>query len=158
MNNGIRPVAIGCLALLLLSACLKTNTATPADRHLLGFQTERLIKINQAVTIYDSTALKDSIDFITPPITRTYQWKLIPDNHSTTLSGLYQNGLANIIFKQAGDYKVTAGIYDSTGLHYLGNTDTVTVHVTADTLYPTQLIQPDDELLVTPSITMTFTN
>jgi hypothetical protein len=131
---------------LILSSCHKeTNPRT----HLLGvFTVDRIIKIHQAVGIYDSTALHDSLDFVDPPASRTYQWKISPDDDAVTFSDHYKNGRAAIIFGHSGDYRISADIYDSLGLKLTGHTNTMAITVVNDTLYPAQSIQPNDELTI----------
>ena len=133
--------------LLILSSCHKENH-TGGD-HLLGVYTEeRIIKIHQAIGIYDSTALSDSLDFVDPPVNTIYRWKISPADASATFSDRYKNGRAAIIFEHSGIYKISADIYDSLGLHLTGHTNTIAITRANDTLFPAQAIQPDDGLTI----------
>ena len=148
------PGAAIILMAMAISSCHKSATPPESNGsiHYLGFKTDRVIKVNEAVVIYDSTALRDSIDFSNPPTNRIYDWTVLPAGKSYTFGGLFKNGLAEIVFQCSGHYLVTASIYDSLTHHLLGHTDTIGVTVTTDTLYPYQLIGADDELLLAPGI------
>jgi hypothetical protein len=125
--------AIVFLIATIFSCRKDKGTQKNAEIHHLGFLSEKLIKVNEAVTVYDSTAI------------------ISPDNNCYTLGGRSQHGIADIIFKCAGTYRVHAQIYDSLTAAFLGNTDTVQIKVTTDTLRPYQLIQPDDTLVFSAS-------
>jgi hypothetical protein len=70
---------------LIVSACRKEaislnkqNSSTNTLAFLL--LAENKIKINQAITVYDSTVINDSADFASPPSDKYYEWQVIPGN------------------------------------------------------------------------------
>jgi hypothetical protein len=146
----ILPVLVLIFAGLTMVSC-KKHAADPPGTHLLGFLADRVIKINQTTTIYDSTAIRDSIDFISPPTSRLYDWKITPATDAITVGGInYTNGIVNLSFTRSGNYQVMANIYDSATHNFLGRTHTVEVRVGKDTLFPSYSIYADDVLLLSP--------
>jgi hypothetical protein len=136
-------------ALIALS-CRKASVTGATDRLALAYQPDNTIKLNQAVTIYDSTALNDSLKYADPPGNRVYHWIISPTDDSALISGpSYTRGLAVIIFNRQGSYQVTAEIDDSSGQHLIGHTKPYTINVTADTLYRTLPLQTNDQLTLT---------
>ena len=136
-------------------SCQKQNNPQTAD-HLLGvFTEERMIKVRQAVGIYDSTALSDSLDFVYPPTHSTYQWKISPADNTAQFSDRYKNGRAEIIFDHSGIFQISADIYDSLSGKLTGRTDAVTITVTKDTLYSEQAIQANDGLSIAAGVVVT---
>ena len=147
----ILPVLV--FAGLTIVAC-KKHVADPPDppgTHLLGFLADRLIKINQATRIYDSTAIRDSIDYIKPPTSRLYEWKINPATYATVWGDTYQNGIANITFTRSGNYQVMANIYDSATHNFLARTNMVEVRVGTEKLFPSYSIYADDVLKISPT-------
>ncbi|HEY6899060.1 MAG TPA: hypothetical protein VI233_00395 [Puia sp.] len=134
---------------LLICAC-KKHAADNSEIHLLGFQSDRSIKINQIAIVYDSTILKDSMSRFNPPTTRLYMWKISPDNGAATLGSAYNYGLATLSFSRSGSYQVMADIYDSLTRKLVAHTNTVTVQVGKDTLFPYYRVFPDDVLTIRP--------
>lgn len=134
--------------LILFCSCQKDPDITGGDisKHFLNLEDDNRIKKNQAVIIYDGTAVNDSATYVDPPTDKYYEWKTIPDNGCVTFGGRYQNGIAVITFQCSGSYQVFASIYDSATQRMLGITDTLTIQVTAETLYPGQPINPGDIL------------
>lgn len=133
--------------LILCYSCHKETAAVSASHSpVLGVEWgERTIEIDQAVTVYDSTNLRDSAVFFHPPTDHVYQWTISPDDTQAVFSGNYKNGVAQVFFKRSGSYQLSAQIYDTQG-SLIGHTDTTTIMVTADTLYPAIAVQPNDEL------------
>jgi len=153
----ILPALLLVLAVLTIVSCRK-HAAYPPGTHFLGFLSDRLIKINQTVIIYDSTAIRDSIDFIKPPTSRIYEWKITPSANTATWSGSYKNGIATLAFGKSGYYEVMANIYDSATHNYLARTSTVEVRVGSDTLFPSYAIYADDVLKISPRFSIGSTN
>ncbi|WP_431213258.1 hypothetical protein ACQ86N_47965 [Puia sp. P3] len=117
---------ISLLALGLAAAsCHKT--ASDPDAHVLAFLTDSRIRVNQAATIYDLTALKDSIDLVNPPTGVVYIWQVSPDNGAAVWRGNYRYGLANVAFRRSGTYRVKAEIYDTIAGRMLAHTNTAIV-------------------------------
>jgi hypothetical protein len=136
-------------ALMALS-CRKASVTPATDGLALAYQPDNTIKLNQAVTIYDSTALNDSLKFVDPPGNRVYHWTMTPADDSAVISGpFYTRGIAVIIFNRPGSYQVVADIDDSTGQHLIGHTKPYTINVTADTLYRALPLQANDQLTLT---------
>ena len=124
-------------------------TSVATDRLAMAFQQYNMIKLNQAVTIYDSTALNDSTKYVNPPAGRLYHWMITPADDSAVISGpYYTRGIAVITFNRPGSYQVTADIDDSSGKHLIAHTDLYAINVTADTLYHALPIQANDQLIV----------
>ena len=146
--------------LVILFSCKKDTDIAEKNTliHHLESDDDMDIKKGQAVEIFDATALSDSVDFVNPPTDKNYEWKAIPDNGCVTFWGKYQNGLADITFHCSGKYQIFANIYDSATQKMIGSTDTVTVEVNNDTLYPNQPIRSDDVLNIRPSIVKSWTD
>jgi hypothetical protein len=140
------PLALIALFCFPAVSCRKHGPTGTTD--LLGTFTAKTIKINQAVIIYDSTALNDSLLYADPPVTKLYKWLIVPGDGTYEFSDDYQHGRADIIFHRSGDYLVSANIYDSSGQHYTGHTNSMEISVTSDTLYPALPIDKDDQLVV----------
>jgi hypothetical protein len=143
------------LLLIALTFCACHKPSAPADpnQHTLGIATiDRIIKINQAVRVFDSTALsnQDSIDYFNPPTNRIYEWSITPECNSISYGGAYKHGRADIIFHCPGLYHISAKIYDSLTDHLLATTPPVQVQVLPDTLFPVWPLQADDTLLLVP--------
>lgn len=137
------------ITLLTLSApSCKKDSVTPTDHLASLYVPEHLLHLNQEVIIFDSTALRDSIDFVDPPPTRLYKWTITPADDTAVFSGPYTRGLATIIFNKPGIYAVSAAIYDSMGQRLIGHTDIYPVTVTADTLYHSLPILANDQLIL----------
>jgi hypothetical protein len=151
------PALLFVFAGLTMIACRK-HAADPPGNHLLGFLSDRLIKIRQTVEIYDSTAIRDSIDFIKPPTSRLYEWKITPETNFTVGGDSYKNGIAIMIFTRPGNYHVMANIYDSATHNFLARTSTVEVMVGTDTLFPSYSIYADDVLQLSPRFSTGSTN
>jgi hypothetical protein len=148
-------ILLALVNILWLTSCKKElvdmkNQTTSIGK--LKFLTENKIKINQAVSFYDYIFIKDSLDFVSPPTTRYYEWKITPDNGCDSVFGPFSNSIPNITFHCPGEYKVTANIYDSLTRKLIGNTDTLDITVTQDILYPTQPIQANDTLKFSLSV------
>lgn len=137
------------LAVIIIAACAcrKSNTVNNTTLHYLGITIDRTVKKGQAVTIYDSTALGDSLDYFYPPTYRTYEWSVIPNDSCVTFQGDYLHGRADIIFHCPGVYKISAIIHDSASLH-IEKTNTVEITVANDTLYPATQIRSNDTLVM----------
>ncbi|MBS1661649.1 MAG: hypothetical protein JST68_11440 [Bacteroidetes bacterium] len=135
---------------LLTCACHKSNDS---NEHLLGTRYDRLIKLNQATIIYDSTALRDSADFADPPTTRVYDWKISPNDGCSIFWGNKSiNGIATISFRKSGVYRIAADIHDSLTNRLIAHTNTMTIQVSRDTLYTDYGISPDDILKISPTL------
>ena len=120
--------------------------------HQLDTEDDKVVKKEQAIEIYDATALDDSASFANPPTDKNYQWKVIPDNGCATFWGKYKNGLAYVTFHCPGNYKIFANIYDSTTQNMIASTDTMDIEVKNDILYPGQPVKSDDVLNISPTI------
>ena len=141
---------ISILAFCLLALACKKQAAAPESGHLLGVSGELTVKIDQLLTIYDSTALHDSLLYLYPPGGNpTYRWSIVPDDKTVTVGGLNPLGRADLLFTHAGSYSITAVMLDSATGKVLGYTNTRTITVVPDTLRPAQHIDPSDSLLVT---------
>jgi len=158
INKSIKKLILPItLITIILFSCRKEAIQRNLGTDNLGFLTERIIKINQAVLIYDSTEITDSIDFVIPPTDKYYEWKVTPDNQCDSIVGSSNKGIVEFIFHCAGTYLVTANIFDSLTHNLIGNTDTAVVKVTTDTLYTAQHIYADDVLNMRPGIVKTWT-
>lgn len=122
------------------------------------FLAENKIKINQAITVYDSTLIRDSIDFVSPPSDKYYEWEIIPNNGCDSVRGDKNKGITSFIFYCSGTYLLTAKIYDSLTQNLIGTTDTLEINVTSDTLHPTQQIKENDILNIRPSIAKRYSD
>src|SRR5438874_2295579 len=145
------------LTTITLFSCRKETVLSEqqntVDNHLKIYSGyKEPIKINQAVIIYDSTEIKDSIDFIVPPTDKYYEWKVTPDNGCDSIVGDNNKGMIEFIFHCSGTYSITAKVFDSSTHNFIGNTDALEVTVTTETLYPTQPIEQDDVLNIKPGI------
>jgi hypothetical protein len=148
---------ISLLAVALAAASCHKTSSDP-DAHVLAFLTDSRIRVNQAAIIYDSTALKDSIDFVNPPTGAAYIWQVSPDNGAAVWTGKYRYGLASVAFTRSGSYQVKAEIYDTIAGRMLAHTNTVTVQVGKDTLYQFYNIHANDTLVIRPTIFSTSIN
>ncbi len=117
---------------------------------LIDFPDE-MIEMSQAITVYDSSRIKDSIDFVNPPSDKYYEWRSLPDG-CDSIAGNQHLPEVTFIFHCPGTHFITADIYDSSTHTLVGNTDTIETKVSPDTLHPSQPIQRDDILNLTPSI------
>jgi hypothetical protein len=152
----------GCFVLLLcltfFSACKKENLRTASVQGRLAFavnplgdlDNSHIALINQSITIYDSTVIKDSATFASPPAAFFYVWTVSGGSGCFTIGGNHRVGLAQFIFTCPGNYNVYASIYDSTTRAFVGVTDTIQVNVLTETLLPSQPTDPGDTLLITP--------
>jgi hypothetical protein len=143
------------LLLIAFAFCACHKPSPPADpsQHYLGIATiDRIIKINQAVRVFDSTALsdRDSIAYFNPPTSRIYTWSVTPECNSVSYDGEYEHGRADIIFHCPGIYHITAKIFDSLTGHPLATTHPVEVRVLPDTLLPAWPLQTGDTILIRP--------
>ena len=154
--NLMTKTSLFAFLILFLNSCqkeeLSSRSLADLSKHKLWNRHEAIIKMNQAISVYDITGLKDSIDFVNPPTSRNYKWKAIPDNGCVSFEGKFRNGIADIHFKCPGNYQITADIYDSTTNQLIARTDTLHVEVTNETLQSAQSIHKDDTLLVRPGI------
>ena len=144
------------LIALAFCACHKPSPPADPSQHYLGIATiDRIIKINQAVRVFDSTTLSniDSIDYFNPPANRSYEWSVTPECNSISYSGEYKHGRADIIFHCPGTYHINARIYDSLTHHLLATTHPVDVRVLPDTLLPVWPLQAGDTILIRPGRT-----
>jgi hypothetical protein len=141
------------LIALPFCACHKPSPPPDPNRHYLGIATiDRIIKIDQAVRVFDSTTLsgQDSIDYFNPPTNRIYEWSVTPQCNSISYDGEYKHGRADIIFRCPGIYHISARIYDSLTSHLLATTHPVEVRVLPDTLLPAWPLQAGDTILIRP--------
>ena len=115
--------------------------------HPLWSRYKKILRISQAIDIYDSVPLgrdQDSLFHRTPNYNTRYAWKVAPDDGSVVINDLYHNDLATFTFGRPGSYKVFALIYDSTGAWLRGKTDTIPIQVLNDTLTHFRMIDNDD--------------
>lgn len=150
-------LTIVTLTALITFACRKETTPLNKQNFSndnLSFLSlvENKIKINQAITVYDSTLIRDSIDFVSPPSDKYYEWEVLPNNECDSVAGDKNKGITNFIFHCSGTYLLTAKIYDSLKQNLIGTTDTIEIMVTSDTLQPTQPIKEDDVLNIQTGI------
>jgi hypothetical protein len=145
MDRSIKPFLFSLLALISGLACRKDTHSNSTD--LLGSPTDKTIKVNQQIILYDSTTLTDSGLYLHPPANRLYKWTITPADDQAVFTGPYRQGRAEIVLNRSGTYQVQADIYDSLGQHQLGHTNEATIRVTTDTLYQFQALQPDDQLI-----------
>lgn len=145
MKNSLKLLFLILAVTVVAIACKKNSHSSDADNALTTYQPPS-IRVNQAITVYDSTALSDSPRYFQPPTNRFYRWTITPADQAAVLSGSYQYGKADIIFNHSGIYEVKADIYDSLDQHLLGHTNQVAVSVSADTLFPSEPLQPGDQL------------
>ena len=151
----LRWLTIAAFFCTSLSCRKEVNNTTPSD--LLATIGERTIKVNQAIYLYDSTFVDDgwpgddSLNFISPPPSRVYNWTITPADDLASFSGPYKQGVAYLTFNHSGNYQVSAKMYDSLGQRLIGHTDTFSVNVVSDTLYQYLAIHPDDQLLLSPA-------
>ncbi len=131
------------------------NQSVSNDNLAFSFPSENKIRINQAVIVYDSSQIKDSIDFVLPTPNKYYEWEVMP-NACDSITG--NKGITGFIFHCSGTYSVTAKIYDSLTHNLIGTTDTLEINVTTDTLHPTQEIKPDDVLNIQTGITKIYSD
>jgi hypothetical protein len=147
MYQAIKPFLFLTLLLLATLACKKDQHNVNGPMNGLNYQGDKTIKVNQEVTVFDSTALHDSALYFYPPGNRFYKWTIDPIDDHAVFSGAYTHGIANIIFNQPGSYQVSAAIFDSLGQHQLGQTTAVSIQVLKDTLLPSVPLQPNDTLI-----------
>ncbi len=133
-----------------LGACRKESSNAVLDTAhnniRFAFMHHNRIKVNQAIAVYDSTFIKDSIDFVSPPTDKYYFWEVIPANGCDSV--MDNKGITGIAFKCSGTYFITAKIYDSVTQDLIATTDTLEINVTADTLYPVQQLKSNDTLQI----------
>ena len=148
---------------LIAAACRKE--AASLDKQNLStnnlaflFLAENEIRINQAITVYDSTLIRDSIDFVSPPSDKYYKWEVILDNGCDSVQGDKNKGITSFVFHCSGTYLLTAKIYDSLTQNVIATTDTLEINVTSDTLHPTQPIKEDDILNIRMGIVKSYSN
>jgi hypothetical protein len=134
-------------AVAFLTGCRKDSLPTTHILADLGYS--HSISIHQALLVYDSTALNDSSLFVSPPTARIYRWTISPDSAGAHLAGNFAHGEPAPVFDRPGVYNLSAQIYDSATNHLLARTDTFTIEVTTDTLFPSTLIGKTDQLTVT---------
>jgi hypothetical protein len=149
MYQAIKPFLFLTLLLLATLGCKKDQHNVNGPMNTLTYQGDETIKVNQEVTVFDSTALHDSALFVYPPGNRLYKWTINPTDDHAVFSGAYTHGIANIIFNQPGNYQISAAIFDSLGQHQLAQTTAVSIQVLKDTLLPAVPLQPDDTLVFT---------
>ena len=138
---------------LAFCACHKPSPPADPNQHYLGIATiDRIIKINQAVRVFDSTALsdQDSLAYFNPPTNRIYVWSVTPECNSISYGGDYEHGRADIIFHCPGTYHISAKVYDSLTHHLLATTHPVDIRVLPDTLLPAWPLQAGDTILIRP--------
>lgn len=109
-----------------------------------------VIKINQAIGVYDTTfgSRQSGPDAPLPSSNKYYEWTVIPANGCDSMVGEKNNILAEFIFRCSGTYSITAKVYDSLRQELIGITDTLEIQVGSDTLYPSQSIKTDDTLIL----------
>ena len=133
-----------------LGACRKESSNAVLDTAhnniRFAFMHHNRIKVNQAIAVYDSTFIKDSIDFVSPPTDKYYFWEVIPANGCDSV--MDNKGITGIAFKCSGTYFITAKIYDSVTQDLIATTDTLEINVTSDTLYPSQPVLANDTLQI----------
>lgn len=145
----------------LMFACRKNDASAlitqsrSNDKLAILSNNENRIRINQAIEIYDSSQIKDSIDFIFPTPDKYYKWEVIP---STADSIIGDKGISKFIFKNSGTYLITAKIFDSLTHNLIGSTDTLEINVTTDTLHPIQPIKQDDILNIQTGIVKVYSD
>jgi hypothetical protein len=155
-------IALCCYVQMLFS-CKKDSDQRQQEINKLGILSEeRIVRINQAVSFYDSTAIVDSIDFQKPTPDKYYEWTVLPKNGCDSaiddpVTGDLHKGIFGVIFHCPGTYRATAKIYDAAHQHFLGNTDTTEVTVVNEVLLPFQPIKPNDVLTVRPSLARAWT-
>jgi hypothetical protein len=147
MYQAIKPFLFLTLLLLATLGCKKDQHNVNGPINGLNYQGDKTIKVNQEVTIIDSTAINDSALYNYPPGNRLYKWTIDPTDDHAVFSGAYTHGIANIIFNQPGNYQISAVIFDSLGQHQLGQTTAVLIQVLKDTLLPAVPLQPSDTLV-----------
>ena len=81
LNLPIRALlGVVTIAAVFTCSCRKEVTKRNEATNNLAFLTEERIKINQAVVIFDSTEITDSIEFVNPPTDKYYEWIVSPNN------------------------------------------------------------------------------
>ena len=143
----------GILILTILSCQKHMNSGNRNNEPsnylgILGYR--EILDINQAVHIYDSTKVDDSIEFFHPPTDAFYEWHVNPNNGCDSIIGNPNQAIVNFAFHCAGKFNISATIFDSLTRKEIGHTDTIEIVVTPDTLYPWQPLNPTDKLLVFP--------
>jgi len=151
------------IIVLIASACRKEAASLNKQNLVTNnlaflFLAENKIRINQAITVYDSTLIRDSIDFVSPPSDKYYKWEVIPDNGCDSVQGDKNKGITSFVFHCSGTYLLTAKIYDSLTQNVIATTDTLEINVTSDTLHPTQPIKEDDILNIRMGIVKSYSN
>jgi hypothetical protein len=139
----IRSLSVILAAGILLSC--KKNAIRPT--HILAdWSQNQTLMVHQAVALYDSTALNDSLLFVQPPTNRIYRWDVLPDSTGVHFTYDYLHGEPDISFDQSGVYRISARIYDSATNREVAETNVFTIGVTTDTLYPKTAIENSDQL------------
>jgi hypothetical protein len=146
MNQHSRGLILALIAACSLS-CHK-QAQIPASHLLANSYQEPSIFINQQALIYDSTALYDSALFVLPPTNRNYHWTISPNPAAAVLGGDYLHGEAQVTFKAAGTYQLSAVIDDSASNTEVARTNTYTIQVQADTLFPTTAISQNEQISI----------
>lgn len=153
-------IAASLLVLAFIYSCHKeVNSLKKQDpnKNNLAFRYQEFknsIRIDQAIIIYDSTSIVDSIDYVKPPSDKYYEWKIMPDNGCATITGQAKYGIAQFAFTCSGNYQISATIYDSATHELVATTDTMQVEVTTEKLPRAQAIDRNDTLNIEPSYVM----
>ena len=145
--------------LIILCSCQKDPNVIEEDisKHLLETEYDRIVKKEQAINMYDATALDDSASFVNPPTDKYYQWNVVPDDGCLAFWGKYKYGLAHSylsLFRYLSDFCTYLRFCFQ--IRLIAATDTLEVEVTQDVLYSSQPIKSDDILNLRPSIAKTW--
>ncbi len=162
-KEALSMILMGILILIstIFISCKKNTNGDNKVISQMGYitqynSTDTNIKINQAVALFDSAAIMDSIDWIKPPTKNYYEWSVTPNNGCYTINGNKNLPIVKFQFLCAGIYRISANIYDSLSHELIGKTNTTQVYVSSDTLYPTQAIKLNDILMLRTNVTKTW--
>jgi hypothetical protein len=141
----MKKITLFLLLTLSIMAC-KKDASSPAGINILKDYDQSVVKVGQRISFYDSTAIRDSIDFVDPPGNHLYVYTVKPDDHSVSFGGDYQKGIGTMLFSHAGTYDISAEILDSATHKRVGGTRSLVITVSTDTLHDAQAIDRSDSL------------
>ncbi|HTE24768.1 hypothetical protein [Flavitalea sp.] len=139
------------VALFLAFTSCQKSALEKLEQHNVRIEVDSVIRINQAILLIDTDWITDSIHYVESRPGRLYRWKTIPDNGCVEFSGHHKTGLAVAQFKCAGNYVVSADIYDESGVEKLASTIPIVIQVTSKILTPTTPIHKEDTLIIRAS-------
>src|SRR4030095_15036442 len=92
--------ALVIIIMLATPGCRKDskplNKQNSGNNHIALYDpSQNRIKINQAISVYDSTLERDSVNVVYSPTDKYYQWQVIPNNGCDSIMGDQHKGFAS---------------------------------------------------------------